>query len=122
MYALDNVYNAIMLNKILYALPVYFGYLTEAHKDMLRQVLKRAKRIGFASYVYDLDQLNDIFQDKLFRQLPVWTTLSSPSQSVMGLRYSYEPQKVPSVARWSRSSVGHSLWCRLLQHTTQTAL
>jgi len=71
MYALDNVYNAIVLNKILYALPVYFGYLTEAHKDMLRQVLKRAKRIGFASYVYDLDQLNDIFQDKLFRQLPV---------------------------------------------------
>jgi len=31
------------------------------------------------------------------------------TQSVMGLRYSYEPQKVPSVARWSRSSVGHSL-------------
>jgi len=71
MYALDNVYNAIVFNKILYALPVYFDYLTEAHKDMLRQVLKRAKRIGFASHVYDLDQLNDIFQDKLFRQLPV---------------------------------------------------
>ena len=27
--ALDSVFNAIVLNKILYALPVYFGYLTE---------------------------------------------------------------------------------------------
>ena len=38
--ALDSVFNVIMLNKILYALPVYFGYLTEGHKDMLSRVLK----------------------------------------------------------------------------------
>ena len=59
MYALDNVYNAIMLNKILYALPLYLGYLTEGHKDMLRRVLKRACRMGFTFHAYDLDQLNE---------------------------------------------------------------
>ena len=32
--ALDSAFNASVLNKILYALPVYFGYLTEGHKDM----------------------------------------------------------------------------------------
>ena len=37
----------VFLNKILYALPVYFGYLTEGHKDMLKRVLKRAYRMSF---------------------------------------------------------------------------
>ena len=40
-YALDSVCNAIVLNKILYALPVYLGYLTEGHKDTFRRVVKR---------------------------------------------------------------------------------
>jgi len=59
------VFNAIVLNKILYALPVYFGYLTEGHKDMLRRVLKRANRMGFTCYWYDLDHLNKTSQYKL---------------------------------------------------------
>ena len=66
-YALDSVYNTIVLNKILYALPVYFGYLAEGHKDMLRRVVKRANRMGFAFRGYDLDQLNETAHDKLFR-------------------------------------------------------
>jgi len=55
-----------MLNKISYALPMHFGYLTEDHKDMLRKVLKRADRVGFTFHGYDLDQLNKTAQDKLF--------------------------------------------------------
>jgi len=66
-YALDSVCNAIVLNKILYALPVYFGYLTEGHKDMLRRVLKKANRMGFTFHGCDLGQLNKTSQDKLFR-------------------------------------------------------
>jgi len=31
---IDILAYAIVLNKILYALPVYFGYLTEGHKDV----------------------------------------------------------------------------------------
>jgi len=67
MRALDSVFNVIVLNKILYALPVYFGYLTEGHKDMLRRVLKRANRMGFTYYKYDLDNSNETSQYKLFR-------------------------------------------------------
>jgi len=33
--ALDSVFKAIILNKILYALTVYFGYLTEGQRHML---------------------------------------------------------------------------------------
>jgi len=48
---LDEVFNAIVLNEILYALPVYFGYLIEGHKDVLRRVLKRANRMDFISRI-----------------------------------------------------------------------
>jgi len=50
--ALESVFKAIVLNKILYALPVYFGYLTEGQRHMLQRVLHRASRRG-----YDLDTL-----------------------------------------------------------------
>ena len=31
--AIDSMFKAIVLNRILYAVPVYFGYLTEGQKD-----------------------------------------------------------------------------------------
>jgi len=37
--ALDSIFKAIVVNKILYALPVYFGYLTEGQRRMLQRVL-----------------------------------------------------------------------------------
>ena len=53
-YALDSVLKAIVL-KILYVLPLYFGYLTEGQKDMLKRVLERAYRMGFTFQFHDLD-------------------------------------------------------------------
>jgi len=35
--ALDSVFNAIIANKILYALPVHYGYLTQGHKEMFQR-------------------------------------------------------------------------------------
>ena len=60
-------FKAIVLNKILCALLVYFGCLTEGHKDMLKRVLKRAYRMGFTFQFHDLDDLNEIAQYNLFR-------------------------------------------------------
>ena len=48
------IFNAIVLSKILYALPVYFGYLTEGQKQMLQRVLNIANRRGFTPYHHDL--------------------------------------------------------------------
>jgi len=49
--------------------PVYFGYLTEGHKQMLQRVLNRANRSrrGFTPYHYDLDTLAESAQHDLFR-------------------------------------------------------
>jgi len=66
MHSLQQCYQYV-LNKILYALPVYFGYFTDGHNDLLRRVLKRVNRVGFTFHGYDLDQLNETSQDKLFR-------------------------------------------------------
>jgi len=55
--ALDSVFNAIIANKILYALPVYYGYLTQGHKEMLQRIFKRANRRGFTVREYDLEAL-----------------------------------------------------------------
>jgi len=68
-HALDSMFNAIVLNKILCALPVYFGYLTEIHKNISRRVLERANRMGFTFHGYDLDHLSETSQYKLFRHI-----------------------------------------------------
>ena len=49
------------------SLPVYFGYLKEGHKDMLKRVLKKAYRMGFTFQFHDLDDFNEIVQYNLFR-------------------------------------------------------
>ena len=66
-YALDSVFKATVFKKILYALPVYFGYLTEGHKDMLKPVLKKAYEMGLTFQFHNLNDLNEIAQYNLFR-------------------------------------------------------
>ena len=53
--------------RLLQTLPVYFGYLIEGHKDMLKRVLKRAYRMGFTFQFHDLGYINEIAQCNLFR-------------------------------------------------------
>jgi len=65
--ALDSVFKAIVLNKILYALPVYFGYLTEGQRHMLQRVLHRAISRGFTPFYYDLDTLAENAHHHLFK-------------------------------------------------------
>ena len=55
--AIDTVFKAIVLNRILYAVPVYFGYLTEGQKHLLQRVLDRACRRGFTPYYHNLEAL-----------------------------------------------------------------
>jgi len=64
---MDYIFNAIVLNKTLYALPVYFGYLTEGQKQMLQRELNRANRRGFTSHCHDLHTLAESAQHDLFR-------------------------------------------------------
>ena len=51
----------------MYALQVYYGYLTEGQKGVLQRVLDRATSRGFTPHYYDLDVLAESVQYKLFR-------------------------------------------------------
>jgi len=51
----------------MYALPVYFGYLTEGQRQMLQRMLHRASSRGFSTYYYDLDTLAENAHYHLFR-------------------------------------------------------
>ena len=64
---LHLIFKAVVLNKILYALPVYYGYLTEGQKAVLQRVLDKATSRGFTPYYYGLDVLAENAQYKLFR-------------------------------------------------------
>jgi len=61
-----SVFNAIIANKILYALPVYYGYLTQGHEEMLQRIFKRANHRGFTVREYDLEALAENAQYDLF--------------------------------------------------------
>jgi len=52
---------------MLYALPVYFGYLTQGQKIMPQRVFKRTYRSGLALYECDLETLAEEAQYNLFR-------------------------------------------------------
>jgi len=64
---ITNGTHAIVVNKILYALSVYFGYLTQDQKLMLQHVFKRAYRSGLVLYECDLETLAEEAQCNLFR-------------------------------------------------------
>ena len=63
---LDSVFRAIVLNKILYALPIYIGYLAQGQISLLQRVIQRASRRGFTPYYYDLELLAEQAQYDLF--------------------------------------------------------
>ena len=65
-WALFLLFNAIIVNKILYAVPVYNGYLTQGHKEMLPRIFMRANRRGFTVREYDLEALAENAQYDLF--------------------------------------------------------
>ena len=57
---LDSVFNAITANN------VYYGYLTQGHKEMLKRIFKTANRRGFTVREYDLEALAENAQYDLF--------------------------------------------------------
>jgi len=76
------VHMAIILNKIMYALPVYFGYLTDRQKHQLQQKCDRAKCSSFSSHDYNIEIPAEEAEYNLFH--------NSCSEN-HGLRHGYTP-------------------------------
>ena len=52
----DNVFKSIILTKLIYALTVLFGYLTEHQIDQINSVFRRARKWQLTTDEYDIVQ------------------------------------------------------------------
>ena len=64
----DIIFQSIVLSKILYALPMYFGYLTEQMKSQINAIFHKAKRWQLIEKEYSLEQIAETLQIELFVQ------------------------------------------------------
>ena len=62
-----HLFNALVINKLTYALPAYAGQLTVDDKHRINAISRKAKRRGLTLTAFDIDTI-DKSDRKLFRQ------------------------------------------------------
>lgn len=67
--ALHIIYNSIVVNKILYCLSVWGGFVREVDVDRFNALFRRAKKYGYTNIVYDFKGLLYNSDYKLFVKL-----------------------------------------------------
>ena len=64
----EVVFNAIVLSKILYALPVFYSFLSEHNKQQIEAMLKKARRWQLVNTNFEFQELAENHMLRLFRQ------------------------------------------------------
>ena len=62
----DAVFQSIVLSKLTYALPVFYGYLNEHSRCIISALLRKAKRWQLTDQLYDYDDIAGKMQRQLF--------------------------------------------------------
>ena len=63
---LNTVFQAIVVGKVLYALPALFGFYSQSEIDRINNVLRKAFRWGLTNKCYDVQDLADSADEQLF--------------------------------------------------------
>lgn len=63
----DMVFKAIILSKIIYAIPALFGYFTENHISQISAIFKKAKRWQLTIDLYDFPAIIERLHYRLFQ-------------------------------------------------------
>jgi len=63
---LHCVFHAIILNKIMYAISAWYGFLNKSHVLQINSLFKRAFKYGYVKSVYNLEQFLQDCDDNLF--------------------------------------------------------
>jgi len=66
--SLHLLFNALVINKLTYALPAYAGQLTADDKNRINAISRKAMRRGLTLTAFDIDTLIDESDRKLFRR------------------------------------------------------
>ena len=64
----DAIFKAIVISKFLYALPAFYGYLSQASKNKLSAILRKAKRWQLTQQDYSLELLASSQIERLFKK------------------------------------------------------
>ena len=64
----DNVFKSIILTKLIYALPVLSGYLTEHQIEQINSVFRKARKWQLTTDEYDIVAIADKLRYHLFQQ------------------------------------------------------
>jgi len=112
----DNVFKSIVLSKLIYALPMLFGYLTDHQIEQINSVFRKARKWQLTIDDYDIVAIAEKLRYDLFLQSKSVTHcinhLYTPSQntSTMGLRQRGHNFFIPSL-KYVHNSKGFLIQC-----------
>ena len=66
MVSMNQISNALVLSRIQYALPAYYGFLLQADKDRIDALMRKAKRWALTSLTMGIDVLAQSADSTLF--------------------------------------------------------
>jgi hypothetical protein len=64
----DYIFTAIVVSRIMYALPVFYGFLSEKDKTQILSIFSKARRWQLILFPPDFDTLADTAEYRLFQQ------------------------------------------------------
>ena len=66
---LSNVFRALIVSRILYALPAFYGFILKSGVDRINAMFRKAKRWGITTDELDLDLLWTVADSGLFNKI-----------------------------------------------------
>ena len=66
---LSNVFRALIVSRILYAFPAFYGFILKSVVDRINAMFRKAKRWGITTDELDLDLLSTVADSGLFNKI-----------------------------------------------------
>ena len=57
---LNNIYSALIMSRILYALPAFYGFILQSDVDRIDAMFRNAKRWGITTDEFNMDFLSTL--------------------------------------------------------------
>jgi len=66
---LDRIFDAIVIDKFMYALPSWFGYISVEQLNIIRQLFVKTHRWGLTKILYNADELFAVRDQQMFKAM-----------------------------------------------------
>ena len=66
---LSSVFSALIISRILYALPAFYGFISQRDIDRINAMFRKARRWGITVDEFDMDLLSTISDSGLFKKI-----------------------------------------------------